>query len=375
MSASRFLRNVNNSPYANSFANVAKKTTTDVVDALVNKRHTLETDDFNGSYLSRSSLCSDFGTDMPAFGLGEELPYDVPELYPGEDDDGCPSVDVFGGAAAAPAPAAMAPAPAPSVNPFAAGRFDTETFDFGGSSLASLRQQQLMRTPRGSDASITSATDALLRSPRSSDASVFAEESFAPPVKVKREDARMSSSDAALKKSRTGKTTSSVAAAATATTAPKVVQQLAGRPSRVEIAAAEVDEDMEEENVYQAELASASARGDAALIRQIKNGREKTRRARMCTKFEELHAILNVSTEMMARYTGVGLPAADKVDANSASGSYEKKGKFKKAQVLNAAVKTIEGMQQTFLDMQSQIDALQRQNEALKQQRRYSQSI
>jgi hypothetical protein len=369
MSASRFLRNVNSSPYANSFANVAKKTTTDVVDALVNKRHALENDDFSGSYLARSSLYSDYGTDMPTFGL-EELPYDVPELYPGEDEDG----GVFGSAAAAPAPAATAPAPAPSVNSLAAGRFDTELFDFGGP-LASFRsqQQQLLRTPRGSDASIT---DGLLRSPRNSDASNIstAEETFAPPVKVKREDARMSSSDAAMKKSRTGKTTSTVPVApAAATAAPKPLQQLSTRPLRVENAAE--DEDMEEENVYQAELASASARGDAALIRQIKNGREKTRRARMCTKFEELHAILNVSNEMMARYTGVGLPAAEKADVTNASGAYEKKAKFKKAQVLNAAVKTIEGMQQTFLDMQTRIDALQRQNEALQQQRRFTQSI
>ena len=141
------------------------------------------------------------------------------------------------------------------------------------------------------------------------------------------------------------------------------------------------------EREFEKKIALATKRGDTAAIRQIKNGREKVRRAKMCTKFEELHDVVTITNQMMAlSTTGSASPlatAAAAVAARNASAAasaaaalksasmakmanskkrpLEKKKNFKKAEVLHNAIETIK-------EMQAQIEALAQRNALLEKQ-------
>lgn len=361
MSASRtsaFLRNAHNSQFANNISTIAKNVSTDVVDTLCQKQQQQQRssaeEDLNATFLSQGALFSDFDAGMGEFGLDDLEQLDVPSLFDGDGDSFPDAMDAlsFGAAAAAPTPgpSVMAPAPAPAANsPFnsLAGRISSGCDDpfsdiFG---RVTLHSQQRLLSPRASDGA-ESASGSI---------GSFA----AVPVKVKREQPRPGSVVSRSK--------------------PAGMPSLKTiKISRDSSTAHHEDLDEKDEREYQAKLATASAAGDKALIREIKNGREKKRRARMCSKFQELHDILNVTNDMMARFAGLSVSdepeetkhgAGKKGSKHKASGAgYEKKTKFKKAQVLNEAVKTIEGLHQTFQQMQAQIDALARENQQLKQQ-------
>eukprot|EP00750_Incisomonas_marina_P033295 INCI9738.1.p1 GENE.INCI9738.1~~INCI9738.1.p1 ORF type:complete len:426 (-),score=78.95 INCI9738.1:1409-2503(-) len=360
MSASRtsaFLRNAHNSQFANNISTIAKNVSTDVVDTLYQKQQqqrSLAEEDLNATLLSQGALFSDFDAGMGEFGLDDLEQLDVPSLFDGDGDSFPDAMDAlsFGAAAAAPTPgpSVMAPAPAPAANsPFntLTGRISSSCDDpfadiFG---RVTLHSQQRLLSPRASDGAESAGSGSI--------------GSFATaPVKVKREQPRPGS----------------VVSRSKPAGMPSLKSTKISRDSSTDH---HEDLDEKDEREYQAKLATASAAGDKALIREIKNGREKKRRARMCSKFQELHDILNVTNDMMARFTG--LSVADDTSKSrgtgkkgsklkAASAGYEKKTKFKKAQVLNEAVKTIEGLHQTFQQMQAQIDALARENQQLKQQ-------
>lgn len=360
MSASRtsaFIRNATNgNTFHNNLATMAKKASTDVVDQLVNRKRQRQDDEHLTTYLMTSM--EDFSTDMGDMGEFVESLSVGPCSGP-EEEAAMDAMFDFSDVPSSPMTSTSS-----SCNSYTSFPSSSSSSTSSSSSAFSL-PSNFGNLIQATSPTITGAMSPL---------DCFGSSSASNPSTAAASSHSSSSSSSA----QSGGIKSEPRTVFTDSKPPELRLPPPNKAALGNVSPTVADE--EEEKAYQARLAAATTSGDMKAVRDIKNSREKVRRAKMCHKFQELHDVVNLTNQMMSlSATGVASPlsaavaalAAEKAGtADGASSSSKKKDKkrnnkkrpqFKKAQVLNSAIEAIK-------EMHLQLEALTQQNATLKQQ-------